>query len=148
MTLPAGTQAVPSTIPHSGSSSISGSSSVASNEELIRRQQAEIEQLKRSLEVSQSALKEQQMALQLTQQNNEQIILSQQLRNNQVKKLFRRRFCQILIFTSRKAGQGMGIIQLQLQLQLDLQLTFNSPTTTYYPHHQNHPNHPYHFNFN
>jgi len=84
VTLPAGTQAVPSTIPHSGSSSISGSSSVASNEELIRRQQAEIEQLKRSLEVSQNALKEQQMALQLTQQNNEQIILSQQLRNNQM----------------------------------------------------------------
>ena len=99
VTLPAGTQAVPSTIPHSGSSSISGSSSVASNEELIRRQQAEIEQLKRSLEVSQNALKEQQMALQLTQQNNEQIILSQQLRNNQVKKLFRSRFCQILIFS-------------------------------------------------
>ena len=99
VTLPAGTQAVPSTIPHSGSSSISGSSSVASNEELIRRQQAEIEQLKRSLEVSQNALKEQQMALQLTQQNNEQIILSQQLRNNQVKKLFRRWLCQILNFS-------------------------------------------------
>ena len=36
------------------------------------------------------------------------------------------------IFTSRKAGQGMGIIQL-IQFQL---VTFNSPTTTYY---QNHP---------
>ena len=42
----------------------------------------------------------------------------------------------LYIFTSRKAGQGMGIIQLQLII-IQLQLTFNSPTATYYPNHTN-----------
>ena len=41
-------------------------------------------------------------------------------------------------FTSRKAGQGMGIQLIIIQLQL---VTFNSPTAIYYP---NYPNHPYH----
>ena len=74
VSLPAGTQAVPSTIQTKQSSS----------EELIRRQQQEIEMLKKSLEQSQNALKEQQMALQLSQQNDVQVLLSQQLRNNQI----------------------------------------------------------------
>ena len=74
--LPAGTQAVPSTMIPAVSQS--------ANEELIRKQQQEIEMLKKSLEASQNALKEQQMALQLSQQNDVQMLLSQQLRNNQV----------------------------------------------------------------